>query len=163
MGKRKGTRHSGGGFLYLRRIDSEKTEELSGLSVEDREESVAEKQKETIQQLNEKQKQAAETIARRIAVAAGPGTGKTKTLISRILYLLEERKVSPGEITAVTFTNQAAKELKERLEKQLGSRRSVNRMHIGTFHSLCLDFLKNRERILYSGPLCTFRNSPGDM
>lgn len=114
--------------------------------MEDREESVAEKQKETIQQLNEKQKQAAETIARRIAVAAGPGTGKTKTLISRILYLLEERKVSPGEITAVTFTNQAAKELKERLEKQLGSRRSVNRMHIGTFHSLCLDFLKNREK-----------------
>ena len=121
-------------------LTQKKTEELSGLSVEDREESVAEKQKETIQQLNEKQKQAAETIARRIAVAAGPGTGKTKTLISRILYLLEERKVSPGEITAVTFTNQAAKELKERLEKQLGSRRSVNRMHIGTFHSLCLDF-----------------------
>lgn len=127
-------------------LTQKKTEELSGLSVEDREESVAEKQKETIQQLNEKQKQAAETIARRIAVAAGPGTGKTKTLISRILYLLEERKVSPGEITAVTFTNQAAKELKERLEKQLGSRRSVNRMHIGTFHSLCLDFLKNREK-----------------
>lgn len=98
-------------------LTQKKTEELSGLSVEDREESVAEKQKETIQQLNEKQKQAAETIARRIAVAAGPGTGKTKTLISRILYLLEERKVSPGEITAVTFTNQAAKELKERLEK----------------------------------------------
>ena len=65
-------------------------------------------------------------------------------MISRILYLLEERKVSPGEITAVTFTNQAAKELKERLEKQLGSRRSVNRMHIGTFHSLCLDFLKKQ-------------------
>ena len=125
-------------------LTQKKTEELSGLSVEDREESVAEKQKETIQQLNEKQKQAAETIARRIAVAAGPGTGKTKTLISRILYLLEERKVSPGEITAVTFTNQAAKELKERLEKQLGSRRSVNRMHIGTFHSLCLDFLKKQ-------------------
>ena len=127
-------------------LTQKKTEELSGLSVEDREESVAEKQKETIQQLNEKQKQAAETIARRIAVAAGPGTGKTKTLISRILYLLEERKVSPGEITAVTFTNQAAKELKERLEKQLGSRRSVNRMHIGTFHSLCLDFLKKQGR-----------------
>ena len=101
-------------------LTQKKTEELSGLPVEDREERVAEKQKETIQQLNEKQKQAVETIARRIAVAAGPGTGKTKTLISRILYLLEERKVSPGEITAVTFTNQAARELKERLEKQLG-------------------------------------------
>ena len=73
-----------------------------------------------------------------------PGNRKNKNFDSRILYLLEERKVSPGEITAVTFTNQAAKELKERLEKQLGSRRSVNRMHIGTFHSLCLDFLKKQ-------------------
>lgn len=119
-------------------------EEISELSVEDRQDISAEKQKEKGQQLNEKQKQAVEIISRRIAVAAGPGTGKTKTLISRILYLLEERKVSPAEITAVTFTNQAAKELKERLEKQLGSRRSVNRMHIGTFHSLCLDFLKKQ-------------------
>ena len=55
---------------------TEKTEELSGLSVEDREESVAEKQKETIQQLNEKQKQAAETIAHaELLLQAGPGTG----------------------------------------------------------------------------------------
>lgn len=126
------------------KLSQKEQEETSELSVEDRQDISDENQKEKGQQLNEKQKQAVEIISRRIAVAAGPGTGKTKTLISRILYLLEERKVSPAEITAVTFTNQAAKELKERLEKQLGSRRSVNRMHIGTFHSLCLDFLKKQ-------------------
>ena len=92
--------------------------------------------------LNEMQKKAVETAGRRIAIIAGPGTGKTKTLVSRILYLLEQRKVSPGEITAVTFTNQAAEELKARLEKALGSKRGISRMHIGTFHSVCLDFLK---------------------
>ena len=69
--------------------------------------------------LNEMQKKAVETAGRRIAVIAGPGTGKTKTLVSRILYLLEQRKVSPGEITAVTFTNQAAEELKARLKRHL--------------------------------------------
>ena len=96
--------------------------------------------------LNEMQKKAVETAGRRIAVIAGPGTGKTKTLVSRILYLLEQRKVSPGEITAVTFTNQAAEELKARLEKALGSKRGISRMHIGTFHSVCLDFLKKQGR-----------------
>ena len=49
-----------------------------------------------------------------MAVIAGPGTGKTKTLTARIQYLLETRKVKPSEITAVTFTNLAAKELKEK-------------------------------------------------
>lgn len=112
-------------------------------------EAVLETTVEKAVQLNEKQKQAVETIDRRIAVGAGPGTGKTKTLISRILYLIEERKVSPGEITAVTFTNQAARELKERLEKQLGSKRSVSRIHIGTFHSVCLDFLKKQGQTFF--------------
>ena len=82
-------------------------------------------------------------------MAAGPGTGKTKTLIARILYLLEQRNVGPGEITAVTFTNQAARELKERLMLQAGSRRNISRMHIGTFHSICLDFLKKQGRKIF--------------
>lgn len=101
------------------------------------------------EELNEKQRQAAEAIDRRIAVAAGPGTGKTKTLIARILYLLEQRNVGPGEITAVTFTNQAAQELKERLTLQPGSKRNISRMHIGTFHSICLDFLKRQGREIF--------------
>lgn len=94
--------------------------------------------------LNERQQQAVEAIDRAVAVIAGPGTGKTKTLVSRILYLLENRKVKPSEITAVTFTNQAAAEMKERLTVQLGSPRSVQRMNIGTFHAVSLDFLKKK-------------------
>ena len=107
------------------------------------------KENEIKEALNEKQRMAAEIIDRRIAVAAGPGTGKTKTLIARILYLLEQRNVGPGEITAVTFTNQAARELKERLMLQAGSRRNISRMHIGTFHSICLDFLKKQGRKIF--------------
>ncbi len=92
--------------------------------------------------LNTRQKQAVEAIDRAVAVIAGPGTGKTKTLVSRILYLLEHRKVKPSEITAVTFTNQAAAEMKERLAEKLGKGKSIQRMNIGTFHSLSLALLQ---------------------
>ena len=91
--------------------------------------------------LNPEQREAVRKICRHLAVVAGPGTGKTKTLVSRIQYLLEHRKVKPSEITAVTFTNQAAGEMRERLKKELGSRR-VSGLQIGTFHSICLHFLK---------------------
>ena len=68
---------------------------------------------------------------------AGPGTGKTKTLVSRILYLLQIRRVKPSEITAVTFTNKAAQEMRNRLESRIGKKVTANRIRIGTFHSLC--------------------------
>ncbi len=93
-------------------------------------------------ELNPLQDEAVRAVDRRIAVIAGPGTGKTKTLISHLLYLLRNRKVKPGEITAVTFTNQAAAEMRERLQKQLGSRRRLQSMQIGTFHAICLSVLK---------------------
>ncbi len=95
--------------------------------------------------LNEEQLEAVRSLNPRIAVIAGPGTGKTKTLVSRILYLLKERRVRPSEITAVTFTNQAAKELKKRLEEQLGGKQAVRRLRIGTFHSICYDLLRQTE------------------
>lgn len=76
------------------------------------------------------------------AVIAGPGTGKTKTLVSRIQYMVKEKGVKPADITAVTFTNKAAAEMRERLEKVLG-RTAAKAMHIGTFHSLCLHLLEN--------------------
>lgn len=92
--------------------------------------------------LNLGQEEAVKAISPDLAVIAGPGTGKTRTLVARILDLLERRRVKPSEITAVTFTNQAAAELKERLAFGLGSSRSLNKMQVGTFHSLCLDYLK---------------------
>lgn len=95
------------------------------------------------QALNPAQQAAVMSAARMTAVIAGPGTGKTKTLVARIAYLIEERGVSPGEITAVTFTNQAAGEMRRRLEARLGGRRAVSRMTIGTFHAICLKLLGN--------------------
>lgn len=94
--------------------------------------------------LNPQQQQAVQSIDPAVAVIAGPGTGKTKTLISRILYLLETRKVKPSEITAVTFTNKAAAEMQERLKLQLGKGRSARLIQVGTFHAICLDILKKQ-------------------
>lgn len=87
--------------------------------------------------LNEEQRLAVEAEEVVVMVVAGPGTGKTATLVSRIAYLIEEKKVRPRDITAVTFTNQAAAEMRERLEKRLG-KRAVRPMTIGTFHAICL-------------------------
>lgn len=87
-------------------------------------------------QLNAEQAEAVHSQAECTAVIAGPGTGKTKTLVSRILYLLEELHVPAGEITAVTFTRQAAKEMLDRLTAQLG-KKAVRGLTIGTFHAIC--------------------------
>lgn len=91
--------------------------------------------------LNPAQQEAVIACQQSVAVVAGPGTGKTKTLVSRIAYLVEERGVKPEEITAVTFTNQAAAEMRTRLEARLGGKRAVARMTIGTFHAICLALL----------------------
>lgn len=64
------------------------------------------------EQLNPEQREAVTAEAPAVAVTAGPGTGKTKTLVARIAWLVEERGVKPDEITAVTFTNQAATEMR---------------------------------------------------
>ena len=91
--------------------------------------------------LNPAQKRAAKAEERAVAVIAGPGTGKTGTLVARILWLIQERGVRPGEITAVTFTNAAAKELRGRIEAALGGKRAAKGLTVGTFHAICLDML----------------------
>jgi len=78
-----------------------------------------------------------------VAVIAGPGSGKTRTLVSRIAALIDEG-VRPEEITAVTFTNQAAAEMKERIETALGSKTRAAGLHIGTFHALSLHLLPEK-------------------
>lgn len=95
--------------------------------------------------LNQEQKEAVTAFERAVAVIAGPGTGKTRTLVSRIVYLIKERGVKPSEITAVTFTNKAAAEMRERLQKELGSKHAVRGMRIGTFHAICLQLLTKRD------------------
>lgn len=89
--------------------------------------------------LNAGQEAAADSGARVTAVTAGPGTGKTHTLVERIVRLVE-RGVKPSEITAVTFTVRAAEELRERLAAKL--KRKADKITVGTFHSVCYSFLK---------------------
>ena len=90
--------------------------------------------------LNPEQETAVRATEPRVAVVAGPGTGKTKTLVARVAYLMEERGVPAADITAVTFTRQAAQEMMERLSAQLG-KKAVRGLTVGTFHSVCLSQL----------------------
>ncbi len=86
--------------------------------------------------LTEEQAEIVKSSQRIISVSAGPGTGKTKTLAERIIHLIREEGVDPTEITAVTFTNRAANEIKSRLAKLMAGDRRLNRLNLGTFHSL---------------------------
>lgn len=97
--------------------------------------------KQKTQDLNPSQWQAVAEKAPVVAVIAGPGTGKTKTLVSRVEYLLKEG-AAPQSIASVTFTNKAAREMRERLAVQLGSTDIVSAMTIGTFHAICLEMLQ---------------------
>lgn len=94
--------------------------------------------------LNPQQLAAASARDRAVAVQAGPGTGKTRTLIAHLGYLLQECGVPPQQVTAVTFTNRAAAELRGRLEELLG-KREAGKVQAGTFHALCLRQLAARQ------------------
>jgi len=83
--------------------------------------------------LNEAQKKAAFFVDGSSLILAGAGSGKTRVLIAKVFYLIKEKKVSPSSIMMVTFTNKAALEMKERIEKELGSNLKLG--YIGTFHS----------------------------
>ncbi len=98
-----------------------------------------------LQGLNEQQRAAAAATERAAAVIAGPGTGKTRTLIAHLCCLVSEHGIPPQEITAVTFTNRAAAELRGRLGEALG-RRGAGRVQVGTFHALCLHLLRGQEK-----------------
>lgn len=99
--------------------------------------------------LNEQQWAAVRAMERAVTVVAGPGTGKTRTLVEHIRYLLQEQQVNSNHITAVTFTNKATAEMRQRLQAEAGQKRQVAKVHIGTFHSLCLDILtKERGKVI---------------
>lgn len=95
---------------------------------------------------NENQRKAISTSAGPVLITAGPGTGKTYTLVQRTIYLIEECNVKPESIFIATFTEKAAKELITRITNELsrhGIVANINEMYIGTFHSLCLRILKD--------------------
>ena len=99
-----------------------------------------------LSQLNEAQKEAVITTTGPVLVIAGAGSGKTRTLTHRVAYLIQEEKVSPQNILAVTFTNKAANEMKERildlLKKETSQNNSANIPLIGTFHNICVRILR---------------------
>ncbi|MGV3522651.1 MAG: ATP-dependent helicase [Candidatus Sericytochromatia bacterium] len=85
-----------------------------------------------------------------LLVLAGAGAGKTRVLTQRVAHLVEHRQISPSRILVVTFTNKAAKEMKTRLEGLIGAAR-VQKLWIGTFHSVCARLLRQEiERLHYS-------------
>ena len=95
---------------------------------------------ELIDTLNDKQKEAVLTTEGPCLVIAGAGSGKTKVLTHKIAYLMKEKYVKPWNILAITFTNKAANEMKERVEKLVGD--AAKDMWIGTFHSICVRILR---------------------
>lgn len=97
--------------------------------------------------LNDNQKEAVMSTEGAVMVMAGAGSGKTRVLTYRIAYLIRELGINPTNILAVTFTNKAAREMKERVEKMLEM--NVNHLWISTFHSFCARFL--RREIKYLG------------
>lgn len=95
---------------------------------------------------NKSQREAITSTEGPLLITAGPGTGKTFTLVQRIVYLIEELKVAPSEIFVTTFTNKAARELLTRIATELENRNitfNPAEMYIGTFHSLAFRILRD--------------------
>ncbi|MFT4148183.1 MAG: DNA helicase PcrA [Micrococcaceae bacterium] len=90
--------------------------------------------------LNEQQATAVTHSGSPLVIIAGAGSGKTKVLTHRIAYLLDTRQARPGEILAITFTNKAATEMRQRIESLIGP--AAQNMWISTFHSTCVRILR---------------------
>jgi DNA helicase II / ATP-dependent DNA helicase PcrA len=96
--------------------------------------------------LNDQQRRAVQHAGTPLLVVAGAGSGKTRVLTRRIAYLLAERDVHPGQIMAITFTNKAAAEMRERVVELVGRR--ANAMWVSTFHSMCVRVLRREATTL---------------
>ncbi|MEN0088838.1 MAG: UvrD-helicase domain-containing protein, partial [Pseudomonadota bacterium] len=97
--------------------------------------------------LNPEQRDAVESIDGPLLVLAGAGTGKTRVLVSRIAHILASKRAFPSQILAVTFTNKAAREMRQRIEGYVGD--AVEGMPwLGTFHSICVKILRRHAELV---------------
>ncbi len=111
-----------------------------------------------IDELNNKQKELVLETEGPCLVIAGAGSGKTKVLTHKIAYLMQEKNVKPWNILAITFTNKAANEMKERVENLVGE--VAKDMWIGTFHSICVRILRKYiDRIGFTSSFIIFDTS----
>jgi DNA helicase-2/ATP-dependent DNA helicase PcrA len=94
-----------------------------------------------LKELNENQREAVTCEDKRICVVAGPGCGKTKTLVSRVIYLLKSKIATPDQILLLTFSKKAIKEIKERIKDSLGSKPG-SVINVSNIHSFCCKFLR---------------------
>ncbi|HBQ21395.1 MAG: hypothetical protein A2Z91_04180 [Deltaproteobacteria bacterium GWA2_38_16] len=97
-------------------------------------------------ELNERQREAVENLEGPLLVVAGAGSGKTRVLTYRIANLIDQKKARPNEILAVTFTNKAAREMKERVQKILSL--PSDQLWVSTFHSSCVKILRREIEVL---------------
>ncbi|MBK1789370.1 DNA helicase PcrA [Prauserella cavernicola] len=104
------------------------------------------KHADLLDDLNPAQRAAVEHSGPPLLVVAGAGSGKTRVLTRRIAYLLGARNVHPGQIMAITFTNKAAAEMRERVSELVGRR--GNAMWVSTFHSMCVRLLRREAKTL---------------
>ena len=108
--------------------------------------------------LNDKQKEAVIETEGPCLVIAGAGSGKTKVLTHKIAYLIEKQGIKPWNILAITFTNKAANEMKERITNLIGE--NANDMWVGTFHSICVRILRRYiDRIGFNSDFVIFDTS----
>ncbi len=105
---------------------------------------------ELLQELNEKQQQAAAHTDGAMLVVAGPGTGKTNVITHRIAHLIRNHQIPPQQIFAVTFTNKAAQEMLDRIKELLGTTQGLE-VRIHTFHAFCVRLLRQHAETIGLG------------
>jgi len=93
-----------------------------------------------LKHLNKKQKESVINFEGPTVILAGAGSGKTRVLVTKVIYLIKEKKILPSSIIMLTFTNKAAAEMKERIAKQLGGKGNLG--FVGTYHSFCVRILR---------------------
>ncbi len=108
---------------------------------------------EHLARLNEAQRAAVETVDGPLLVLAGAGTGKTRVLTTRFAHMLITRRAWPSQVLAVTFTNKAAREMRERVGAMLGQ--PVEGLWLGTFHALCARMLRRHAPLVGLEANCT--------